>query len=79
MKNEDVEGSVISVVAAVLRRVVQVDTSRENNEAWDSLKHIEIVFALEDQFGVQFDEECIATLDSVQRIVLEIKNRLNET
>lgn len=79
MKVEDIERSVISVIAGVLRGVIDVNSSRSSLEAWDSLKHIEIVFALEDEFGIEFDEECIPNLDCVRSIVLEIKKRSNET
>ena len=43
--------------------------SREDDENWDSLKHVEMIFMLEDEFDVQFSEADLAKLDSVDAIV----------
>ena len=40
-------------------------STRANTPQWDSLKHIEVVFAIEDELQLQFDEEHLASLDSV--------------
>jgi acyl carrier protein len=45
------------------------DPARGGLENWDSLTHMEIVFMLEDAFGVRFDEDEIAELDSESQIV----------
>jgi acyl carrier protein len=45
------------------------DPARDGLENWDSLTHMEIVFMLEDAFGVRFDEDEIAELDSESQIV----------
>ena len=51
------------------------DMRRADLAQWDSLKHVEIVFALEDQFGVRFDESEFATLDSVPAIAAAVRKR----
>jgi len=45
---------------------------RDTEEAWDSVKHVELVFLLEDEFGIEFDEETMAELDSIEAIVAAI-------
>lgn len=45
-----------------------IEGSRATMPAWDSLKHMQIVFALEDRFGIEFTEEQIPKLDSVRSI-----------
>ena len=42
---------------------------------WDSLKHIEIVFSVEDAFDVQFDEAEIGSLDSLAALVTTVESR----
>jgi acyl carrier protein len=42
---------------------------RERQPDWDSLKHIEVVFALEDALGVRFEADEIGELTSVASIV----------
>ena len=55
-----------SVFADILKHPVgpDEDITREGDAAWDSLKHMELVFAMEDEFGVQFTEDDIAGLAS---------------
>ena len=41
---------------------------REEQPDWDSLKHVELVFALEDALGIRFDVDEIGELISVASI-----------
>jgi len=49
---------------------------RADIEQWDSLKHMEIIFALEDRYGVQFDESEFLSLDSPAAIALALRRHL---
>lgn len=71
MDRKQVEQAVLTVLAAVLKQTFSggIDITRQNTPQWDSLKHIEIMFALEDELGVMFSEEELATLDGLQKIV----------
>lgn len=40
-------------------------SSPKNTKGWDSLKHIELVLAIEGHFGVKFAPSEIVTIDSV--------------
>jgi acyl carrier protein len=52
------------VMGLILGCDVTSSTSREQNSSWDSLKHIQIIFAIEDEFGVQFEEDEIPRMNS---------------
>jgi acyl carrier protein len=69
MDRQHIEAVIMAVLAAVLKCEVNPDISRENTPQWDSLKHIEVIFAVEDELGLQFSEEELASLDSVAKIV----------
>jgi acyl carrier protein len=58
-------------LAIVLGRTFADDdpVEREGHPEWDSLKHVEVVFALEDELGVRFDAEELGRLASVRSIV----------
>jgi acyl carrier protein len=43
-------------------------TSKDTVDAWDSVKHLNIVLTLEEQFGVSFDEEVAFEIESVPQI-----------
>lgn len=70
MRDEIAEG-VREVFEAVLGRMVLPDEEvrRDDEPKWDSLKHVELIFALEDRFGVCFSEEEMETLDSSSMII----------
>ncbi|WP_323028822.1 acyl carrier protein [Castellaniella defragrans] len=69
MDRQQVESTVLKIIGTVLKEPVSSDASRAGFARWDSLKHIEIMFALEDEFGVVFSEEELSDLDSVAVIV----------
>lgn len=49
------------------------DIKREDEPAWDSVKHVEFIFLLEDEFGVEFSEEAMMEMTSVNAIVAALK------
>ena len=48
---------------------IKPESSPDTIEAWDSLQHLNLVLALEQEFGVQFTPEEIEQLLSVELIV----------
>ncbi|MHC1791945.1 acyl carrier protein [Solidesulfovibrio sp.] len=51
---------------------VSIDSSPDNVEEWDSLKHMNLILALEQNFGITFDEEQIVEMMSVEIIIATI-------
>ena len=47
-------------------------TSMESCETWDSLRHFQLILAVEDAFAVRFPSETIPELTSVGRIREEL-------
>ncbi len=47
---------------------VSNDTSMENTPEWDSLKHIEIIVAIEQELGIELTGDEIADMVSVKAI-----------
>jgi acyl carrier protein len=77
MNRAHIETTVLTAIAAVLKRELPegAQTSRENTPEWDSLRHVEIMFAVEDELSVEFSEEELAELNSVARIVNAVEAR----
>jgi acyl carrier protein len=44
------------------------DTAPATVEGWDSVRHVELVVALEERFGCMFDPEEVPDLTSLERI-----------
>lgn len=53
------------------------DSNPETVAGWDSLNHIHLVVALEEEFGVSFDPEQALELDSVGAIVRAVEELRN--
>ena len=52
------------------------DSSPDNIENWDSLKHMNLIVALEEDFDIEFDDNDIENLLNFQLISLTIKERI---
>lgn len=73
MRVEELLGLVLgSTIAITKGKPVQ----RTSEPGWDSIKHIELIFALEDAFGVLFGEEELAGLDSSNAIIAAVERHL---
>jgi acyl carrier protein len=69
MNRKEIEDIVLSVLGKVIKCEVNLDSSRENTMAWNSLKHIDLVFLIEDKLNVRFSQEELEKLNSVNAIV----------
>lgn len=71
MNQTEIESTVRSVLSAILRRdfAPGTDVVRSETEGWTSLKHVEIVFAIEEELGVEFPESSLGELDRASRFV----------
>jgi acyl carrier protein len=45
------------------------DSSFDTIDQWNSLQHMNLIFALEEEFGVTMDDEVVAELISVKGIL----------
>lgn len=55
--NESKLKSTLSAVLGVPQNEIGDDTSMDSVAAWDSLKHLNLVLALEEAFGISLTEE----------------------
>jgi acyl carrier protein len=69
MNESALEKELSELLSLILPRPVSITSSRATDPAWDSLKHMQIIFAIEERFGVRFTEEEIPQLDSFAKLV----------
>lgn len=65
-----------SVMSAILRvPVTQIneDTSKDTIQGWDSLNHMNLILALEEEFEITIPDEDVANLTSYALIKLVIE------
>lgn len=67
-------------IKEILATVLEIDQSDVNNDTnpntvsnWDSLRHMKLVFAIEDEFEVEFSDDQIIQLTDVGKILNCIK------
>ncbi len=68
------------IAADVLRlpaNQISPRSSPETIEAWDSVQHLNLVLALEQEFGVQFEPEEIDQMSNIDRILSVLENKLS--
>jgi acyl carrier protein len=71
-----VRGIAADVLEVPLTQVTP-DSSPETLETWDSVHHLNLVLALEQEFNLQFEPEEIDQLDNVGEIVTVISRKQN--
>ena len=67
---------IIQVIGEILKIEVNETTSQATCEKWDSLQHLNIIVALEDEFNVSFEPEDIAIMKDIDNIEQMIQQKL---
>ncbi len=77
MPEGEIDTLVRECLSLVLGRPVDADTplDRRHDADWDSLRHVELIFMLEDRTGMRFTEAESTGLQSVDDIVALIRSR----
>jgi acyl carrier protein len=76
MLNEDTLKQVMATMLKVEASVIDVDSSMDNMPNWDSLRHMNLVLALEDEFGVVIPDEDAGNITSYKLIKLVLEDQL---
>lgn len=63
---------IIAEVIGVPVEQVGDDASPATLEAWDSLRHMNLIVALEEELGVTFDDDALSRLTSLPAILAEL-------
>lgn len=66
---------IISEILSVSEACIDSDTSALSEPKWDSLRHMNLVFAIEDEFNVRFTDEEIPQLTSVASLEAALAKR----
>ena len=72
MTSAEIEARLLDVLATMLdvpRQTIRQDASRTTLDVWDSLKHMQLILALEDDFKIEFSDQEISELASASDLV----------
>ncbi|MFC1626512.1 acyl carrier protein [Pseudomonadota bacterium] len=70
MKN--IESRLYEVISGVLnidKTQLSMDSGVENIDDWDSLNHMNVIFALEEEFGFEFDDSELMNSISIASLI----------
>ena len=67
---------IMSIVFKIPKNEIYEDSSPDNIENWDSLSHMKLVLALEEEFNVKFRDEEIIEIQNFKLIELVLQNLL---
>lgn len=73
MENKDILNKLAEIFLVILEVDITEDSSMSNVSKWDSLNHIRIMFAIEEQFEKRFESEDLTKLTSVSKIIEKLK------
>lgn len=73
---ERVRGIAADVLQVPAAQITQ-ESSTENMDSWDSVHHLNLVLALEQEFDLQFEPEEMDQMHRISHIVTVLENKLN--
>lgn len=72
---DSIETAVAAILTVLLGKPVSPGAAlgKDTEPAWDSIKHIEILLAIEENLDVSFEPEDIPLLTSMDKIIAKIR------
>ncbi len=71
-KNNPTEVTLLEIIAQTLSipvKSLSIDSSSDNTAKWDSLAHMNLIFAIEDSFGIQISDDDLPNSMSVRKLI----------
>ena len=65
---EDKIKEIMAIVLKIQINDINENSSQDNLESWDSLKHMQLIVALEEEFDVDFDDTNLIEMQSFKLI-----------
>jgi acyl carrier protein len=76
--NEQVLSRVLEIATDVLQAGVTPESSPETVESWDSVHHLNLVLALEEEYGFEFSPEEMDQAKTVRSLALVVSAKRGE-
>lgn len=75
----NIEEQTADILSTLFEHPITVgdDITIDNEELWDSLKHLELIVTLEEEFGVKIKREAalnIKSMADINKLIKELKN-----
>jgi acyl carrier protein len=76
---DKIELSIQQIMADVFEKSeeqISIDSTQDDIDSWDSIKHLNLIVALEEEFGIELPIEEIGNLISFKLINIIVKEHL---
>jgi acyl carrier protein len=70
---EDRIKEILATILEIDKADINNDTNPDTVSSWDSLRHMKLVFSIEDEYDIQFSDDQIIRLTDVGKIIDCIK------
>ena len=61
---------IIKIIAEILKKdVLEIEAGLDDVNTWDSLNRVEIMFAVEDEYGITFEEEDLPEISTPAKFI----------
>ena len=77
-KLEEQIKDIMSAVFEIPEEEIKDDSSTDTIESWDSLKHMKLIVALEEELNVIFSDNDIIELDNLKNIFRVLSEKLQD-
>ena len=67
---------ILASVFSVDKSIINDQSSPENIETWDSLQHMNMIVALEEEFGITFNDEQITSMLDFKSVVEAVESNI---
>lgn len=67
---------IFSKVMNFSRDKISLKTTIEEVENWDSVQHLNLILAIEEEFNVKFNPDEIQEMLSIEKIISNLKNKI---
>jgi acyl carrier protein len=67
---------ILADLLAISAEEITIESSPETIEAWDSLQHLSLVLAIEQEFGIRFKPEEIEELNSLKVVAEKVRAKI---
>ena len=75
MKTENKVLKIFERFFKISKKELSLDLNQKNFPKWDSINHLSLVFILEEEFKIKFDDKDIFKLISIKKIIYLIENK----
>lgn len=71
---------ILEIISSISNKSTEeLHAALEQEKLWDSLRHVELVMALESEFNIFFSQEEIATINTPAKIITAIESKVSSS